>query len=214
VLALGDLQYEHGEYRNFLGAYDHSWGRFKNLTRPTVGNHEYLDPAGPAAGYFRYFGRQAGNPAKGYYSVDIGPWHAIALDSNCGAAGAPSCAHGSAQWAWLKHDLTSHHQRCTLAFFHHSYRSSTGAHTGKAELKHLHAPWTVIAGTGGRSLVPITSVHPNSVARAAVFGVLVRRPVRLLPVVGDRSRAPRDDPAWLPAPWRPEVKDPGAGPIG
>jgi hypothetical protein len=33
-------------------------------------------------------------------------------------------------------------------------------------------------------------------------------------VVGDRSRAPRDDPAWLPAPWRPEVKDPGAGPIG
>ena len=34
-----------------------------------------------------------------------------------------------------------------------------------------HAPWTVIAGTGGRSLVPITSVHPNSVARAAVFGV-------------------------------------------
>jgi hypothetical protein len=65
VLALGDLQYEHGEYRNFLGAYDHSWERFKNLTRPAVGNHEYLDPAGPAAGYFRYFGRQAGNPAKG-----------------------------------------------------------------------------------------------------------------------------------------------------
>jgi len=89
VLALGDLQYEHGEYANFLGAYDHSWGRFKDLTRPAVGNHEYLDPAGPAAGYFRYFGRQAGNPAKGYYSFDIGPWHAIALNSNCGAAGRP-----------------------------------------------------------------------------------------------------------------------------
>lgn len=49
VLALGDLQYEHGEHTNFLGAYDHSWGRFKDLTRPAVGNHEYLDPAGPAA---------------------------------------------------------------------------------------------------------------------------------------------------------------------
>jgi acid phosphatase type 7 len=158
------------------------------------------------AGYFRYFGRQAGNSATGYYAFDIGPWHAIALNSNCGATGAPSCAHGSAQWSWLKHDLASHHQRCTLAFFHHPYRSSTGAHTGKPELKHLWAqlvaggvdlvlnghnhvyerlkpmrtmgdvdydgaPWTVIAGTGGRSLVPITSVHPNSVARAAVYGV-------------------------------------------
>jgi acid phosphatase type 7 len=196
VLALGDLQYEHGEYTNFLRAYDHSWGRFEHLTRPAVGHHEYLDPAGPAAGYFRYFGRQAGNPAKGYYSFDIGPWHAIALNSNCGATGAPSCAHGSAQWSWLKHDLASHH---------HPYRSSTSAHTGKHELKHLwaqlvaggvdlvlnghhhvserlkpmrtmgdvddHAPWTVVAGTGGRSLVPITSVHPNSVARAAVYGV-------------------------------------------
>lgn len=205
VLALGDTQYERGEYANYLRAYDLSWGRFKHLTRPAVGNHEYVDPAGPAAGYFRYFGRRAGDPAKGYYSFDIGPWHAIALSSNCGAAGAPSCAHGSAQWSWLKHDLAGHHQRCTLAFFHHPYRSSTGAHTGKPELKYLwaqlvaggvdlvlnghnhtyerlkpmrtmgevdgHAPWTVIAGTGGRSLVPITSVHPNSVARAAVYGV-------------------------------------------
>jgi hypothetical protein len=34
-----------------------------------------------------------------------------------------------------------------------------------------HAPWTVVAGTGGRSLVPITSVHPSPVARAAVYGV-------------------------------------------
>jgi acid phosphatase type 7 len=206
VLALGDTQYEHGEYTNFLGAYDHSWGRFKQLTRPAVGNHEYTDPAGPAAGYFRYFGSRAGNPAKGYYSFDVGPWHVVALNSNCGAAGAPSCAHGSAQWSWLKGDLASHHQRCTLAFFHHPYRSSTGTHVGKPELKHLWAqmvaggvdlvlnghnhvyerlkpmrtagdvdmdgaPWTVVAGTGGRSLVPISSVHPNSVARAAVYGV-------------------------------------------
>jgi hypothetical protein len=46
VLALGDTQYEHGEYRNFLAAYDRSWGRFKARTRPAVGNHEYMDPAG------------------------------------------------------------------------------------------------------------------------------------------------------------------------
>jgi hypothetical protein len=102
VLALGDTQYEHGEYRNFLAAYDRSRGRFKARTRPAVGNHEYMDPAGPAAGYFRYFGRQAGDPRRGYYSFDVGPWHAVALNSACGQAGAPSCGHGSPQSSWLR----------------------------------------------------------------------------------------------------------------
>ena len=206
VLALGDTQYERGEYGNFLRAYDRSWGQFKSRTRPVVGNHEYLDPAGPAAGYFRYFGRRAGDPSKGYYSFDIGPWHAVVLNSNCGLAGAPSCAHGSAQWSWLKQDLASHPQRCTLAAFHHPYRSSASPYTGKPDLKHLWsllvsggvdlvlnghnhayerlkpmrtmgdvdhdgAPWTVIAGTGGRSLIPFSSVHRNSSARATVYGV-------------------------------------------
>jgi acid phosphatase type 7 len=79
----------------------------------------------------RRFGRRAGNPARGYYSFDIGPWHAVALNSNCGLAGAPSCAHGSAQWSWLKQDLASHSQRCILAFFHHPYLGDVdydGAH--------------------------------------------------------------------------------------
>jgi hypothetical protein len=206
VLALGDTQYEHGEYRNFLGAYDRSWGRFKARTRPAVGNHEYTDPAGPAVGYFRYFGRRAGDPRRGYYSFDVGPWHAVALNSACGQAGAPSCDHGSPQWSWLKRDLASHRQRCTMAFFHHPYRSSAAPFTGKPALKHLWAqlvaggvdvvlnghnhayerlkpmrtmgnvdyhgaPWTIVAGTGGRSLIPYRSVHPNSMYRAVRYGV-------------------------------------------
>jgi hypothetical protein len=32
-------------------------------------------------------------------------------------------------------------------------------------------PWTVVAGTGGRSLIPFSSVHRNSSARALVYGV-------------------------------------------
>jgi acid phosphatase type 7 len=206
VLALGDTQYERGEYANFLAAYHRSWGRFKARTRPAVGNHEYMDPAGPAAGYFRYFGRQAGDPGRGYYSFDVGPWHAVALNSACGQAGAPSCGHGSPQWSWLKRDLASHRQRCTVAFFHHPYRASAAPFTGKPELMHLWAllvaggvdvvlnghnhayerlkpmrttgivdyggaPWTIVAGTGGRSLIPYTSVHRNSVYRAVRYGV-------------------------------------------
>jgi acid phosphatase type 7 len=206
VLALGDTQYERGGYRNFLAAYDRSWGRFKARTRPAVGNHEYMDPAGPAAGYFRYFGRRAGDPGRGYYSFDVGGWHAVALNSACGQAGAPSCGHGSPQWSWLKRDLAAHRPRCTVAFFHHPYRSSAAPYTGKKELSHLWAllvaggvdvvlnghnhayerlkpmrtmgsvdyrgaPWTIVAGTGGRSLIPYTSVHRNSAYRTVRYGV-------------------------------------------
>jgi len=41
VAALGDNQYEHGEFDNFMAAYDPTWGRFFDITHPAVGNHEY-----------------------------------------------------------------------------------------------------------------------------------------------------------------------------
>jgi len=91
VLALGDDQYYCGGYQAFLQSYDLSWGQVKSITRPVVGNHEYLTYGGTdctnanaeAAGHFQYFGEAAGDPSKGYYSYDIGTWHLIALNSNC-----------------------------------------------------------------------------------------------------------------------------------
>src|SRR5918994_6257785 len=70
VLPLGDVQYFCGGYQAYLQSYDLSWGRVKNITRPVVGNHEYLTSGGTdctpanegAAGYFNYFGAAAGNP--------------------------------------------------------------------------------------------------------------------------------------------------------
>lgn len=58
VLALGDNQYDRGELAEYQSptGYRASWGRLKAKTYPTPGNHEYLDPAGGAAGYFGYFG--------------------------------------------------------------------------------------------------------------------------------------------------------------
>ncbi len=41
VAALGDNQYEHGELENYQAAYNPTWGRFKPITFPAVGNHEY-----------------------------------------------------------------------------------------------------------------------------------------------------------------------------
>ena len=126
-------------YQAFLQAYDLSWGRVKSISHPVVGNHEYItspDPNGPstgcdstnagAAGYFDYFGAAAGNPGEGYYSYDIGTWHLIALNSNCGDAGG--CNPDSPQGQWLQNDLATHSNFCTLAYWHIPLFSSSTRH--------------------------------------------------------------------------------------
>lgn len=132
VLPLGDNQYYCGGYQAFMQSYDLSWGRVKSITRPVVGNHEYLTSGGTgctsanggAAGHFEYFGAAAGNPSQGYYSYDIGAWHLIALNSNCGDAGG--CSPSSPQGQWLAADLAAHSNICTLAYWHIPLFSSGG----------------------------------------------------------------------------------------
>jgi hypothetical protein len=123
VLPLGDIQYEDGTYSDYLASYDLSWGTYRSITRPAIGNHEYLTSG--ADGYFRYFGQSAGDPAKGYYSYDVGAWHVVALNSNCSKVGG--CSAGSPQQQWLKADLAAHPSECTLAYWHHP-RFSSGEH--------------------------------------------------------------------------------------
>ena len=132
VLPLGDNQYYCGGLSAFLASYDQSWGAAKPITRPAVGNHEYLTSGGTgcdasnagAAGHFAYFGAAAGNPGAGYYSFDIGAWHLIALNSNCSSAGG--CGSTSPQGRWLAADLAAHPTVCTLAYWHIPLFSSGG----------------------------------------------------------------------------------------
>jgi hypothetical protein len=50
----GDIQYESGTLAEFRGSFDPSWGRFKSISYPAPGNHEWYDtPNGQ--GYFDYF---------------------------------------------------------------------------------------------------------------------------------------------------------------
>jgi hypothetical protein len=122
-LPLGDAQYEDGALAKFQASYGLSYGRVKAISRPVVGNHEYLTPG--AAGYFDYFGSAAGERGKGWYSYDLGEWHLIALNSMCGQVGG--CGPDSPQGRWLKADLAAHPNACTLAFWHHP-RFSSGKH--------------------------------------------------------------------------------------
>lgn len=120
VLALGDIQYEDATHAQFMASYDPSWGRVKSITRPVAGNHEY--ETGTAAGYFQYFGSAAGDPAKGYYSFDLGDWHVVALNSDCWRVGG--CKPGDPQNDWLRSDLAARPSRCTLAYWHYPRFSS------------------------------------------------------------------------------------------
>lgn len=126
VLPLGDTQYKAGELADFRLSYDPSWGRVLSITRPSVGNHEYGTPG--AGGYYDYFGTKAGRRGVGYYSYDVGRWHLIALNAQCGYV---SCAAGSAQLKWLAADLAAHPNTCTLAYWHQP-RFSSGHHGGNA----------------------------------------------------------------------------------
>jgi hypothetical protein len=126
VAPLGDLQYRDGSLSQFLGSYDPSWGVAAGVTYPSVGNHEYHQPL--AQGYFDYWtskGRPTGVTGEGYYSYDLGSWHAISLNSNCSVV---ACAEPSPQNDWLERDLAATTQPCVVAYWHHPYFNSGSTH--------------------------------------------------------------------------------------
>jgi hypothetical protein len=143
-LPLGDVQYECGELSNFNSFYNPTWGRFKSITRPAIGNHEYRVSGGTdclsqgpgAPGYFTYFGSSLASPlnpgctssCSGYYSYNLGTWHLIALNSNCSQPGVGGCSSGSPQYNWLKNDLSlaGGMKNCILAYWHQPRYSSGG----------------------------------------------------------------------------------------
>lgn len=138
VFAAGDLAYEGGTYEEFRNCYGPTWGRFKARTRPAPGNHEYNGSS--AVGYFQYWGKQAGDPGKGYYSYDLGGWHIVALNTNCKIPQLGGCGEGSPEEIWLKQDLAAHPDACILAYGHHPLFSS-GLLARHAEHPELTAFW-------------------------------------------------------------------------
>jgi len=73
-----------------------------------------------AAGYFKYFGAAAGD-SRGDSAWNLGTWHLIALNGNCGKVGG--CGSGSPQGNFLKQNLGS--ATCTLAYWHQPYYNGT-----------------------------------------------------------------------------------------
>jgi hypothetical protein len=198
VLVLGDLQYPHGALKDFRRYYDTTWGRFKAITKPAPGNHEYDTDS--ASGYFEYFGAAARPRGASYYSYDLGGWHLISLDSNI------DHDPGSAQEQWLRGDLVATTKKCVLAYWHHPRFSSGEEHgndksvdpfwdalyQAKADLvlsghEHNYERFGLqnpdaqadpqglrefVVGSGGKDLYGFNSPQPNSEVRTRGYGVL------------------------------------------
>jgi hypothetical protein len=186
VASLGDTVYESGSEQEFAQCFDPAWGPMKPRIHPAVGNHEYETDG--AAGYFDYFGSAAGTRGEGWYSYDLGGWHVVVLNSNCGLVG---CDAGSPQLQWLGRDLARADPSCLLAYWHHP-RWSSGRHGSNAFVQPF---WDELQRYG---VDVILNGHDHDYERVSVDGVtefvvgtggrsLYRWPGRPLPTTVTRS---------------------------
>jgi chitodextrinase len=198
VLTAGDNVYDDGSASQFSQYYEPTWGRHKAKTYPTPGNHDYHTSG--ASGYFGYFGARAGPSGKGWYSVNIGAWHIIGLNSEV------SHSATSEQVTWLKADLAASGAQCVMAVWHKP-RFTAGNYSDMSEFQpfwdalyaanadvvingHDHnyqryAPLTpagarddarglveFVVGTGGRSHYGIRADSRRLSADGGTYGVL------------------------------------------
>lgn len=140
VLALGDLQYDDGAPAKYAASYAPTWGRFQSMTYPVPGNHDW--GTAKLAGYFGEFGNRVGTPTTPWYSLDLGSWHLVALDADCGEVGG--CGTTSPQGRWLASDLAAHPAACTIAIWHQP-RFSSGYHGNDAAVDGL---WKILSANG------------------------------------------------------------------
>ena len=135
-LYLGDV-YEKGTYTEFYNWYGTStvdYGRFRDVTNPAIGNHEYENGAAP--GYFQYW-----NNVPNYYSYNAGGWHFIALNST---SEYNQFDPTSAQYQWFSNDLNKNTAACTVVYFHHPVLS-VGP---QGDTTQLWPMWSLLAQKG------------------------------------------------------------------
>lgn len=137
VLVLGDSQYLDGELSDYRASYDPTWGKFKSITHPAAGDHDWRVNLN---GYYSYW-----NLARSHYSFNAGGWHFICLDSNKHAGIASS----SQQCLWLLNDITAT-SLPTIAYWARP-RFSSGAKHGS--LTAVQPFWEILYESGKCKLI-------------------------------------------------------------
>ena len=199
VFTTGDNVYETGTREEYRDCYTPTWGRHRDRTRPSPGNHEYETPG--ASPYYEYFGDRAGSLR--HRLLQLRAWQLV--DSF------------AQQRDRLEKPDRRRNAGCTTNSLHtaESVRSPTGivrssrpeSHGPNADMRDLwrtlyglgndvvvsghdhlyerfapqdpngrrdpqHGVRQFIVGTGGGDLTRPRSVQPNSEARESVWGVL------------------------------------------
>jgi acid phosphatase type 7 len=219
VLTLGDNAYPNASAADYANCYAPTWGPFLSGTHPAPGNHEYHSPG--AETYFAYFGAQA--PGE-YYSLDLGEWHVVSLNSEIPRDPA------SEQVRWLRADLASDGNRCEILYWHKprwaggEYGSDPSMQTlwevayehgvdlvlvGHEHSYQRFAPLDasgepdaafgvrqVVAGTGGAPLYAVGTAPHREVANGETYGVLE---LLLRPTGYDLSFVPAGDGTFTDA---------------
>ncbi|BBH16818.1 hypothetical protein Back2_11050 [Nocardioides baekrokdamisoli] len=199
VALLGDEQYQTAKLSDFQESYDKDYGALKWLTRPAPGNHEYYgnnakwggEAPQDGLGYFSYFNGmdangnprawgQAGDYNQGWYSYNLGNWHVISLNVECGAktfggTGAAATASSTtcdptvagsvakAETDWLTSDLASDTATCTIAYWHQPTFSASGSTS--VEGTKLGGAWWNLLYAHGHAIV--LNGHEHLYARFA-----------------------------------------------
>jgi hypothetical protein len=131
-LYLGDV-YPSGSAADFRDHYTTVYGGLAPVTDPTPGNHEW---AARPEGYEPYWRRRTGASPPPWYTLRIGGWRLISLNSE-----APH-DEGSPQLRWLVRTLRHQRGNCVLAFWHRPLRSA-GLHGDQADVAPL---WNALRG--------------------------------------------------------------------
>ncbi len=175
VFAAGDLAYEKGSAEEFRNCYDPAWGRFRERTKPALGNHEYVEPNTncDAKGLG---GCGAGSPQETWLKEDLAKRPSACILAYGHHALFSSgvfkrhAVHPELRQLW--EDLYAAHADLVLAGHEHSYeRFALQDPEGKADP--ANGIREIVVGTGGRSHDLLGFATPNSEAREwDTYGVL------------------------------------------
>jgi alkaline phosphatase len=138
ILGLGDYQYQTGSLSDYNAYFDKDWGPLVPKIYPVLAPTHDQNWGGDPLKYWN------GGGASGYqapvtlsthqsYSFDKGAWHFIAIDDSCYRE--TLICSTSALLAWVKADLAAHPSKCTLAYWHQAYFTSTADHAPFQEMQ-------------------------------------------------------------------------------
>jgi hypothetical protein len=132
LLYLGDV-YDRGTAEEFETNYEPTYGALKEVTAPTLGNHE----AGLAdQGYDPYWEEVWGTSTPPYYAFRVSGWQVLSLNSEI------DHEPGSPQLRWLERQVATG-GNCRIAFWHRPRFSAGLDHGDDSDVASL---WKAVRG--------------------------------------------------------------------